>query len=226
MLSMIKALANKLPSPIVLELKRYYYAYQIYTKNFRETEPEAAVIPDLITAGDLCIDIGANIGTYTKLFSDLVGPSGRVIAFEPVPGTFSLLAANVSRFTHQNVSLVNFAVSDKLTLCGMSIPSSGTGALNYCRAELNNSKKSNLMVLTTPLFPFLENSHFKIKLVKIDVEGHESGVIKGMLPLIDLHHPALIVETKNEELTVTLSGLGYKVTRLPDSPNILCTWNS
>ncbi len=226
MLSMVKYFANKLPPFFYFELKRYFYAQQIYTNKFQETEPEAAVLPDLITNGDICIDIGANIGTYTKLFSDLVGPSGRVIAFEPVPATFSLLAANVNRFTYQNVSLVNLAVSDKYSLCGMSIPLSSTGTLNYCRAEIKKSDNYNLEVLTSPLLPGIENTDFKIKLVKIDVEGHESEVISGMRPIIDLHHPALIIETKNEELVVALTSMGYKIIRLPDSPNIFCTWSS
>lgn len=44
--------------------------------------------------GDWALDIGANVGHYTKRMSDLAGPEGRVIAFEPVPDTFAVLCAN------------------------------------------------------------------------------------------------------------------------------------
>jgi len=48
----------------------------------------------LIAPGDVCLDIGANIGYYSVLFSNLVGPKGKVIAIEPDPDNFQLLIKN------------------------------------------------------------------------------------------------------------------------------------
>jgi predicted methyltransferase len=114
----IKKLASRLPSLWQQELKRLYYRCQIHRQTFETTEPEFLILDQLISAGDWVIDIGANVGHYTKRFSDLVGPQGRVIAVEPVPDTFALLAANVLLFQYRNVTLLNLAASDQTTVDG------------------------------------------------------------------------------------------------------------
>jgi hypothetical protein len=57
----------------------------------------------LLNEGMTVIDIGANIGYHTRLFSRLVGPTGRVYAFEPDPECFEILAHNVAGTKYQNV---------------------------------------------------------------------------------------------------------------------------
>src|SRR5262245_22362277 len=64
----------------------------------------------LIRRGDAVLDVGANTGYYTLLFSHLAGAHGRVHAFEPVPPTFALLSRNTRRA--DNVVLNDCAVSD------------------------------------------------------------------------------------------------------------------
>ena len=97
------------------------------------------------------IDVGANVGHYTKRFSELVGATGRVIAFEPIPETFALLAANIQLLPLANVTLINAALSDKTDLAGMSIPVFDTGLRNFYQAQLSNTSHSSLQVLTMRL---------------------------------------------------------------------------
>ena len=124
----LKKLASHLPWLWQQELKRLHYRCQIHRQTFETTEPEFLVLDQLISSGDWVIDIGANVGHYTKRFSDLVGPQGRVIAVEPVPDTFALLAANVLLFQYRNVTLLNLAASDQTTVVGIQIPDFGVSA--------------------------------------------------------------------------------------------------
>ncbi|MEA1898940.1 MAG: FkbM family methyltransferase [Bacteroidota bacterium] len=216
---MLKQVAARLPDRWQTGLKRIHFRRQINKGTFLTDEPEYSILHNFISPGDWVIDIGANVGHYTKRFSELVGAQGRVIAFEPVPTTFSLLSANVELFAHSNVSLINAAVSDKLDVAGISMPKFSTGLTNYYEARLSSSSESVLTVLTLSVDSLGINQ--AVSLVKIDVEGHESFVLAGMQRLIEKHHPVLIVETDSEELITKLTSMDYVSEKLPGSPNIL-----
>jgi FkbM family methyltransferase len=215
----LKQLASRLPHRWQNELKRIRFARQINRSSFVTDEPEFKILDKLIHAGDWVVDIGANVGHYTKRFSELVGANGRVIAFEPVPATFSLLAANVQLFASPNVSLVNAAVSDRLDIVGMDIPKFGTGLDNYYQAHLSSGEDNAFSVLTVSLDSL--GIKQRVALVKIDVEGHEASVLAGMRNLIEMSHPFLIVETSSKQVIGDLVALGYAPERLRDSPNVL-----
>jgi FkbM family methyltransferase len=68
--------------------------------------------------------------------AELVGRSGGVIALEPVPDTFALLAANARLFAHANVSLLNVAASDRMASVGIELPRFSDGLTNYYRHGL------------------------------------------------------------------------------------------
>lgn len=216
---LLKQLVAKLPNQWQTELKRIHFRRQINKGCFVTDEPEYKILHNLINTGDWVIDIGANVGHYTKRFSELVGVHGRVIAFEPVPATFSLLSANIQLFAHSNVSLINAAVSDTVGIVGMSIPKFSTGLTNYYEAHLTSVPDSALSVLTMSL-DSLGISH-QISLVKIDAEGHESFVLAGMRKIIEASHPIFIVETGSKDVIANLITFGYVPEKLQNSPNIL-----
>jgi FkbM family methyltransferase len=216
---MLKKIAARLPIRMQTELKRLHFGWQINKGTFMTDEPEYRLLQNHIKEGDWVVDIGANVGFYTKRFSELVGAQGHVIAFEPVSNTFSILSANVQLFAHPNVTLINAAVSDKLDVAGMSIPEFSAGIANYYQAHLSSSVGSSFSVLTIPLDSLCINQ--PIALVKIDVEGHESFVLAGMQKLIQDHHPVLIVETASEEVIDHLKSWDYIPTRIQNSPNVL-----
>ena len=218
-MAFLKHIAARLPKAWQLELKRLRYRRQILRNEFATDEPEYDLLPQLVRPGDWVVDVGANVGHYTKRLSELVGPRGRVLAFEPTPATFSLLAANARWFAHPNVSLFNAAVSDKTDLVGMAIPDFNTGLANYYEAHLAPAADSAFSVLTVSL-DALGLDH-RIALVKIDAEDHEAFVLAGMRTLIAKHQPTLIVETGSAEVVAGLAALGYAPEKLPGSPNYL-----
>lgn len=217
-MNILRKIASHLPLSWQQELKRLHYRRQITQDAFRTEEPEFGMLEQLISAGDWVIDIGANVGHYSKKFSDLVGPRGRVIAVEPVPDTFGLLAANVSLFKWSNVTLLNMAASNRTTIVGMEIPHHDGGAINYYQANVVCGE-SSLQVMTVAL-DSLEIEH-RISLIKIDAEGHDPVVVEGGLRLLARDHPALIIETSSPQVFEQLAELRYTSEKLKDSPNTL-----
>lgn len=218
-MKLLKKIVALLPDRWQTELKRLYFGYQIKSDKFITKEPEYEILHTLINPGEWVIDVGANVGHYTMRFSELVGPLGRVVAFEPVPTTFSLLSANALLFKNKNVTLINSAVSEKLDVCSMSMPIFSTGLTNFYEAHLTPFKENNLSVLTISLDAISIDR--RISLVKIDAEGHEAFVFKGMKKLIELSRPLLIVETSSEKVIDSIVSLNYIAERLEGSPNVL-----
>ncbi len=202
------------------ELKRHYYKRQIKKGDFISPEPEFEELSKFAGSGDWVIDIGANIGHYTIKLSNLVGAKGRVIAFEPIPNTFALLSENTLYCKYKNITLINAAVSDELALVGMSIPSFTSGLKNYYQASISSEIKENdTSVLTLSIDNLIISR--KISLIKIDAEGHEPIVFRGMHKLLERDRPALIVETVTDEIRKYLMQLGYSEEKYINSPNIV-----
>jgi FkbM family methyltransferase len=217
----IKSMASRLPEDWQIAIRRRLYAGQIRRGTFRTPEPEWARLDEWVREGDWALDIGANIGHYTKRLSELAGATGRVVAFEPVAATFHLLSSNARHFAHANVTLLQAAVSDGTEVRGMKIPSFATGLKNYYEAELAEGGEGDVSVLTLAIDRL--GLPGKVALVKIDAEGHERAVLAGMEGLIAAQHPVLIVETGDREVVAWLEKRGYKSARLDGSPNFLFT---
>jgi FkbM family methyltransferase len=183
-------------------------------------EPEFSMLSTVIASGDWVVDVGANVGFYTKRLAELVGPHGRVLAFEPVPETFVLLANNLESCRLSNVTLFNAAVSERTGMAGMSIPEfSETGQRNLYQAHLSNAGDSEVEILTVSLDTL--DISTTIRLIKIDAEGHELSVLKGMRKTLLRDHPLLIVETSQAEVWDLLRSLDYVGTQSPGSPNVV-----
>ena len=165
----------------------------------------------VLKEGDVVLDIGANIGYYVLIESQLVGKSGKVYAVEPVRSNFELLERNVQLNNLKNVSTFQFAfgdedaksgtiyVSDKTNLCTMNRNAAVSGKIGKIVSE------EEVPVATVDTF-------FKDKtppnFIRMDVEGSEYGIIKGMVKtlnrdikiLMELHpeRPYLEPEKVNE----------------------------
>jgi FkbM family methyltransferase len=218
MADILKTLAARLPKRYQQTLKRYHFGRQIRRRRFRPKEQEYDSLHLLVSPGDWVVDVGANVGHYTSRLSELVGENGRVVAFEPVPETFELLAANVAILRTKNVTLINAAASDEACVAGMAIPKFQTGLDNNYMAQLSTSDAC-LQVLCLPV-DSLCLPH-PVSLVKIDAEGHELAVLKGMSGLLQRDHPTLIVEDNSAAVPELLEGYGYTNVKLPGSSNRL-----
>ncbi len=204
---LLKKLASLLPKRWQQELKRIYFARHISSRRFRTPEQEYEILPSLVSEGDWVLDVGANIGHYSARLSELVGPRGRVIAFEPVPQTFELLAANMALQPIRNITLINAAASDTTAVVGMEIPTfEDDGLENLYTAHLC-STSAQLGVLTVAIDSLQLPQ--PVRMVKIDAEDHELSVLKGMKGLLQRDHPTLIVEDNSPELAEYLLGFDY-----------------
>lgn len=136
-------------------------------------EPETvAFFQKRLKHGDRVADIGANIGYYTLIFSQLVGDSGKVVAFEPSPHAYACLMKAVSGKT--NVDVVQKGVySDSRTLNLYSERAGSGGASVAYRAG------GGRYYTAIPLIP-LRDYPATFTWAKIDVEGAEIEVLRGM----------------------------------------------
>ena len=132
----------------------------------------------LLRPGDVAIDVGANVGYYTCLFAGCVGPTGVVYSFEPEERNFRTLRGNVERNQLGNVSLHQEAVSDNGGTTDIFLSEENRG--DHTLVPLGDRESQT--VSTTTLDDFLQNvrSEDRIGLVKIDVQGFEVKVLRGM----------------------------------------------
>lgn len=218
---MLKRLLGALPRRQQQALKRLYYEHKLRRGQFSADEPEFARLDSWLNEGDWVLDIGANIGHYTCRLAELVGPQGHVIALEPVAETFHLLSTNVAYLPAANVTLLNVAASDHTDLVGMTIPRLATGLRNFYMAHLSQ-EDWDVRALCLPIDALGIQS--AVRLVKIDVEGHELSVLKGMKELLGRCRPMLIVEGDVPEVAAFLNEMGYWSERYPASPNRVFYW--
>lgn len=214
----LKRIAAGLPASWQQEMKRAYFARQIGANSFATDEVEFRMLHEWLRPGDWAIDVGANIGHYTKRMSELVGPQGRVFSFEPMAATFDLLSSNVARLKCLNVSLLNFAASDAANLVHMDLPTFDTGASNYYQAHIT-ANGSGAAVMAIPI-DSLKLPH-TVRLVKIDAEGHEPSVLAGMEQLILRDHPIIVLEYSSSGPEQYLAARGYQRTYIEGSSNLI-----
>jgi FkbM family methyltransferase len=200
-----------------------YCAVQIRRGRFASGEPEWALLDGWVRSGGLVLDIGANVGTYTLRMSQLVGPAGRVFAFEPVMETFEILAANVQRAPYANVTLLNVAVSDKNGASEVIVPTAEKGFAAHYFAHLASDEEGGtgrpVYCLSIDSLDLPE----RVSLVKIDVEGHEKQALAGMRELLRRDLPTLIVEGDSLEVEEELKEFGYFKQEIKGSHNRIYT---
>jgi FkbM family methyltransferase len=178
------------PKPILVELRHRKHLHDLAAAS----EPEEAEVRKVLHPGQTALDIGANYGVFTKLFSELVGDLGTVIAFEPVPQTFRTLAAGIDRFHLRNVQARNSAVSDQVGTTFMTIPldaESNTENLYQSHIVASPGTESSFAVSTLTVDSLQLP---RVDFIKVDVEGHELEVLRGSRETLARHHPTLMVE--------------------------------
>jgi FkbM family methyltransferase len=139
------------------------------------------------------LDLGAHVGYYTVLASRLVGPSGRVYAFEPDPVSYRYLVLNVEANPCANVVTVNRAVSDRAETT--SFLHDPYGAESYLTGT---PVLGAIEVQTLTLDDFFSSAGWpQVDLLKMDVEGSEPKVLSGMRRLSRRNPSMLLVMELN-----------------------------
>ena len=156
-----------------------------------ETEKQA-VIRRLVRSGMTVFDVGANAGFFTLAFSRLVGPNGRVWAFEPLAGKVDALLKHVRMNTLLNVHVVQSALADRSGVVGFdvcddgSMGSLGNGQSRYHVPILSIDELVDAGIVPIP------------GLIKMDVEGAEFSVLKGAEKLVKRDRPVLLIACHSE----------------------------
>ena len=148
-------------------------------------EHEADVIRvfrTFLTQQSVVLDIGANFGLYTALAGSVVRRHGRLYAFEGNPRIFQSLQRTIvanDLYHRPNIVAANVLVSDKSgrgTLhYSANLPSGGTMSDVQLKGGMQRSVEVEMITIDDFLPPDLP-----VDLVKIDVEGHEPLVLRGM----------------------------------------------
>lgn len=183
-----------------MRFKRFMWTYNdLYVTGDFESDVQKA-FADHLKPGQVVYDIGSNAGFMTLLASKLVGPTGTVIAFEPIRKTASQLAAQVKVNGLKNVIVKNCAVSDREGVLRMSIDRySCMARLVECASD--NSEGSTYEEVPTTTLDKVVTEHPAPDLLKIDVEGAEMMVLNGAAGLLRDRRPVIIIELHSEDLS-------------------------
>jgi FkbM family methyltransferase len=193
------------------------------------------LVKNEIKKGDVVIDIGAHIGYYTVLFAKLVGPKGRVFAFEASPTNFEILKKNVNVNGYQNVTLNNKAVSDKDGKLTLYI-TGRTSTENFLFKPENfirSSKiKDTIEIDSITLDEYFRDFKGQINFLKMDISGAEPRVIKGMGSILSKNDSLKIQQEwwpnairthgiEPESHLKLLTQMGYKIYEIDGANNKL-----
>ncbi len=174
--------------------------------------------------GDTFLDIGANVGLYTLTAARLVGPRGRVHAFEPCSQTFERLSGNVKLNRLGNVSCHRVAFSHENATAQLTVAGAGFDAWNSLGTPYMGGLAGTETVTTMTLDRFAhENGIPRTNCaLKIDVEGWEKQVLLGGREFLSAKDaPVMCVEFTEEaaglagtscaELYAAIESLGYSL---------------
>ena len=176
-------------------------------------QPVQRTLRRVLRGGDVFFDVGAYLGFFTILGARLVGPSGNVVAFEPHPTSVGALRGNVELNGFTNVTVVPKAVSAVSATALLDGRSAALAALLEPGAAAGSAEE----VQTTSIDDFVSAHPTLIpSVVKIDVEGHEVEVLRGMKETMSRHSPVIVCEMhgRNEPVAHMLRGLGYTLRAL------------
>lgn len=221
---------------ITLDPSNGFVDEQIFVSGIYEPDI-LTVINDYLPPGGTLVDIGANIGQHSLFAANLLkSTGGQVVSFEPIPKLAKQLKASIDLNRFDNIIVHELACSDQTTTAEINIVPHNIGA-----SSLHHSGKSlqSLSIPTAPADEYLLLLE-RIDVIKIDTEGHEIAVLKGLHKTLQKFHPALIIEFSptlstlantlyGEEFFAILSPLGYRFYDLEMGTQEICdtkTWLS
>ena len=176
------------------------------------------------------VEIGANLGYFTKLFQALVGNNGQVHAFEPVPSTFQQLQSSLPKGSN-HCTLYNLGTAKEAGEVTFHIPLNDHGQATMSAHDCNSWKSREIKEVACSVIKLDEftpiSSLAKIDFIKIDVEGAELPSLQGAEHILRKHKPLLFVEVCKawiksfhytlKEMDTFLTSLGYTNFKVVDS---------
>lgn len=172
-----------------------------------------------VAEGDVVWDIGANVGSYTILASTLVGQTGKVLAFEPLPVNIDYLKRHIRLNELKNVSVYDMAVYDR---CGTVRFHVDEDRVLGCVDQ----QYGGLEVETANIDWLVGEGGVPVPdVLKIDVEGGELHVLKGATDVLSEKGPIVFLSTHGQEVKADcldlLQSVGYELDPIDQSASEL-----
>ena len=143
---------------------------------------ETQLILATLRPGDVFFDVGANIGYYSVIASTVVGAEGRVVSFEPDPANFALLSRNIRLNGVMNALTFRQAVCESSRSRPLYLSEDNMGDH---RLYESRDKRASVMVECIDLDAFTASSGLIADLVKLDTQGSEASILRGMRTMLD-----------------------------------------
>jgi len=173
-----------------------------------------------LSAGDVFVDVGAHYGYYSVLAARWVGTSGKVAAFEATPDSIKLLKANTDQYPQVTVS--GTAVSDRVGTVTFWTFAGPADEWNSAISKEDHPGYEAIPLEIPCVTLDLALAEMKLQhvdMVKIDVEGGEPAVVRGMQAILARDHPTIVIEylfsgmpdNPHDEAVAMLSRMGYGI---------------
>jgi len=203
-------------------LKRLCFPF--YDKNIYEVQG-IRVLNEILKKGDVFIDVGANLGYFSLIAAQIIGNNGAVYAFDINKASIENIEKNKKYNNLFNIETFHFAVTNR------------DGEINILKERVPNpfasilcpSEKKSVNLRSISLDSFCVNKKIKPKVIKIDVEGAELLVLRGMkdllinenlIVLLELHGEYINkFDTKSEDIINFLYECGYFLYEIIDYRN-------
>jgi len=165
---------------------------------------ETRVLKTILQPGDVIIDVGAFMGSYSLLAGKLTGEKGKVYAFEPNPDYFKKLKKNILLNRFPNIQAFDLALSNKKGVVEFYPASSGSSLVKNVAEALIGKKIKPIKVKAVTLNDFVGKEKIKrIDFIKIDAEGWDLQVLKGASNILKRKDaPDIMVEVIDEQLKI------------------------
>ncbi len=191
---------------ILLDKKNGFVDEEIFANGIYEPEI-LQLYKKTIKPGDVCVDIGTNIGLHALFASKLVGETGQVICFEPIKSIFDQLSKSMDKNNMKNIIAHNKAIGQN------------PGKINIYKNK-NNMGASSIALQKGDFTEEIEisngselNNLSKINFIKIDTEGYEWEVIQAIDTHIIKYKPTILFEYTpllyGDEITQKIAILEY-----------------
>lgn len=176
-----------------------------------------------LSEGGVFIDVGAGIGYFSVIASNIIGPSGQVYSFEPLPVNADHIKRMINSNKNSNIKLNSFALGDKDGVYNIYKASYSGHTVLSMKEGILEKVDEIIKVKTKRLDTYLQQNNInKVSLIKIDVEGYEFNVLRGLSGFFERskNKPSIICEIfapaySNTDITINelyeyMKGYGYQ----------------
>lgn len=187
-------------------------------------EDELRFVRKALGPGDTAVDVGANFGVYALSMAAAVGPTGRVVAFEPATTTHRFACESRDRLGFGWLDVERRALSDRRGKATFHHAGSPELSSLHAGSDAGESTEEVAVGVLDDVLEVLGDR--RVALIKLDAEGEEVRILEGARRLLREHEPLLLVElrhagTFNRPLVAKLEQLGLVGHQLAPGPLVL-----